>query len=144
MDRAHRALRPPQQNGPPRAMIAHLDHYRTKELILRLSWERAGQLTYRGQKISFYPDLSIDLVRRRAVFNPVKKQLQEAGVKYSLAYPATLWLTLNRSKHEFKSPCGFPDSKSFWLFCGIYLASLGLFWQRIIFVGQVWFCYDLP
>ena len=68
---------------------------------------------YRGQKISFYPDLSIDLVQRRTAFNPVKKQLQEVGVKYLLAYPATLWFTLSRSKHEFKSPrdaAAFVDS----------------------------------
>lgn len=97
-------LRSPQPNRPPRAMIALLHHYRMRELILCLSWEQAGQLTYRGQKISFYPDLSSNLVRRRAAFNPVKKQLQVAGVKYSFAYPATLWFTLNGSKQEFKSP----------------------------------------
>lgn len=100
---AHRTLRPPQKNEPPRVMIACLHHYRAKELILPLSGKRAGQLTYQGQKISFCLDLSIELDQRRAAFNPVKKQFQVAGVKYSLAYPAMLWLTINSSKHEFRS-----------------------------------------
>lgn len=37
VDCAHHALRSPQPNGPPRAMIVHLHHYQTRELILRLS-----------------------------------------------------------------------------------------------------------
>lgn len=103
-DNFPRKLRLPQQNGPPQSMIARLHYYRTKEMILHLSWEQAGQLTHWGQKISFYPDISLGLVRRRVAFNPVNKQLQEARVKYSLSYPAKLRFTLNGSKHTFKSP----------------------------------------
>lgn len=54
-------------------------------------------------QISFYPDLSIDLVWKRAAFNLVKKQLWEAGLKYSFAYPAMLRFTFSGSRHEFKS-----------------------------------------
>lgn len=103
VDRAHRTLRPPQPNGPPRAMIVRLHHYQTRELILRLSWERSGKLMFRGHKISFYQDLSADLVRRRAVFIPAKRQLHAAGVKFSLAYPATLRFSFKGARHEFKS-----------------------------------------
>lgn len=85
-------------------MIARLHHYKMRELILKLSYERAGQLTYRGNKVSFFPDISADLLRRRAEFIPVKKQLHQAGVKFSLAHPATLRFSFNDSRHEFKSP----------------------------------------
>ncbi|KAJ8247994.1 hypothetical protein GJAV_G00236970 [Gymnothorax javanicus] len=47
---------------------------------------------------------SADLLRRRAEFNPVKKQLHQAGVKFSLAHPATLRFSFNGVRHEFKSP----------------------------------------
>lgn len=105
VDRAHCTLRPPPPpNAPPRAMIGRLHHCKTRELVLKQSYERLGQLTYRGNKVSFFPDLSTDLLRRRAAFNPVKKQLHQAGVKFSLAHPATLCFSFNESRHEFKSP----------------------------------------
>lgn len=62
-DNFPRKLRLPQQNGPPPSMIIRLHYYWTKEMILHLSWEQAGQLTHRGQKISFYPDISLGLVQ---------------------------------------------------------------------------------
>jgi hypothetical protein len=84
-------------------MVVQMHYYQTREQILRLSYER-GQLTYRGAKISFYPDLSADLLRRRAAFLPVKKQLREAGVKYSLLHPARLRFVFNGKKLEFADP----------------------------------------
>lgn len=104
VDRAHRSLRPLDLTKPPRAMIVRLHHYRTKELVLRLAWQHSGQLSYNGHKLSFYPDLSADLVQRRAAFIPVKKLLRQAGVTYSLVHPATLRFTFNGVHHQFKSP----------------------------------------
>ncbi len=57
-----------------------------------------------GNKISFFPDVSADLMLTRAEFSPVKKQLHQAGTKFSLVHPATLQFFINGSKHEFKSP----------------------------------------
>lgn len=103
VDQAHRSLRPLDLTKPPRAMIVRLHHFRTKELILRLAWQHSGQLSY-GHKISFYPDLSADLLQRCAAFMPVKKLLREPHLSYSLVHPATLRFTFNGVEQKFKSP----------------------------------------
>ena len=68
-----------------------------------MSYERV-QLTYQEAEISFYPDLSADLLHRRTTFLPVKNQLREAGVKYSLLHPARLQFVFDGKKQEFANP----------------------------------------
>lgn len=104
VDRAHRSLGPPPRpNQPPRPFIVRLHHYQTRELILRLAREK-GQLLYKGSRIHFYPDVSVEVAKWRAAFNPVKARLREAGIEFGLLFPARLRITHNGGRHFFDSP----------------------------------------
>ncbi|RXN21014.1 putative transposase element L1Md-A101/L1Md-A102/L1Md-A2 [Labeo rohita] len=104
VDRAHRSLAPPPRpHQAPRPFIVQLHHYQTRELILRLTREK-GQLLYKGSRIHFYPDVSVEVAKRRAAFNPIKAQLREAGIEFGLLFPARLRITHNGVRHFFDSP----------------------------------------
>ena len=51
-----------------------------------------------------FPDMSLEVSRQRATFNPVNRKLQEANVTYSLFYPARLTISLDGIRHSFGSP----------------------------------------
>ncbi|KAL1269689.1 hypothetical protein QQF64_031978 [Cirrhinus molitorella] len=104
VDRAHRSLAPPpRSNQAPRPFIVRLHHYQTRELVLRLARER-GQLLYKGSRIHFYPDVSAEVAKRRAAFNPIKAQLKDAGIELGLLFPARLRITHSGMRHFFDSP----------------------------------------
>ena len=52
------------------------------------------ELSYGNSKIMIFPDLSPTLHQKRMAFNPLKKQLRQAGVKYGMLYPATFRVDL--------------------------------------------------
>lgn len=104
VDRAHRSLAPvPKSNQPPRPFIVRIHHFQTRELILRLAREK-GHLLYNGFRIHFYPDVSAEVAKKRAAFNPIKARLREAGIEFGLLFPARLRVTHNGQKHFFDSP----------------------------------------
>lgn len=92
---------PPLPNAPPRAMIACLHHCKTKDLVLKLSYEQAGQFTHRGNKVSFFPDISAGLFWNKAEINTVKKQLHVAWYQVQ---SVSIRFSFNGSRHVFKSP----------------------------------------
>ncbi|KAI3377714.1 hypothetical protein L3Q82_008868, partial [Scortum barcoo] len=55
-------------------------------------------------KYQLLPRSNTDLLRRRAAFLPVKKQLREAGVKYCLLHPARLQFAFDWRKHKSVAP----------------------------------------
>ena len=104
IDRAHRTLAPWLTNGErPRAIIVRLHYYRDRQKILDLG-KTKGQLTYKGDQVYIFPDMSPEVSRQRAAFNPVKRKLREANVTYSLFYPARLTISLDGIRHSFGSP----------------------------------------
>ena len=57
--------------------------------MLRAAWEK-DCVEWRGKQVSFFQDLSQDVIQRRKKFDGVKKQLQEKGHRYTMIYPAVL------------------------------------------------------
>lgn len=105
LDRAHRVVAPvPPKGKRPRAFIVRIHYYQEKERIQQLA-RRKGKLEFRGEQIFIFPDYSIDLSRRRAAFNGIKKLLQEKdGVRYGLIYPARFRISMNGETKVFDSP----------------------------------------
>lgn len=104
IDRAHRTLAPkPGKGERPRALLVRLHYYSDKEKILRLSRNK-GCLLYKDTPVHIFPDMSPEVGRQRAAFNAVKAKLRDAGIVYSLFYPARLTITVNGTRHAFDTP----------------------------------------
>ncbi|RXN31867.1 putative transposase element L1Md-A101/L1Md-A102/L1Md-A2 [Labeo rohita] len=104
IDRAHRALLPkPSEGQRPRTIIARIHNDRDKDLILRLSREKFP-LEYKGKRIYIFPDYIPEVAARRRAFSSVTKVLREAGLKWSLRFPAKLMLHHNGREFSFESP----------------------------------------
>lgn len=104
VDRAHRTLAPkPKQGERPRGIIARFHYFSDKEKILKLSRNK-GRLYYKGSPVHIFPDLSPEVAKLRAAFNPVKAKLRAAGINYSLFYPAKLAITLDGIRYTFEHP----------------------------------------
>uniref|UniRef100_A0A3B4T4C2 L1 transposable element RRM domain-containing protein n=1 Tax=Seriola dumerili TaxID=41447 RepID=A0A3B4T4C2_SERDU len=74
-----------------------------QEKVLCLARNK-GEMTYENKKISFYPDYSADLQRRRGAFLDVKRMLREKEVEYALIYPAQLRIKHLGSVKFFPTP----------------------------------------
>lgn len=86
LERVHRVGKISDRQRP---IIAKFLNFRDKEKVLQLARSK-GEIIYKNKKISFYPDYSADLQRRRHGFTGVKRMLREKQVDYALLYPAQL------------------------------------------------------
>lgn len=93
IDRAHRALRRnPGNDEPPR-------HLTAKKVM------SAKDLTFQGQRIQIFRDLPPEVVKPRAAFTLVRKQLHNRpGIRFGLLYPVKLWVSHNGSEMFFTNP----------------------------------------
>ncbi len=95
LERAHRSLGPkPQEGRPPRPLVICFHRFQEKEKALR--WARQNEAKYKDSTLRIYPDISADLVRKRAAFKKRCKQLlYQKNVRFQLLHPARL-----RVRHE--------------------------------------------
>ncbi|KAJ8004314.1 hypothetical protein DPEC_G00157840 [Dallia pectoralis] len=77
-----------KRSDRPRPLIAKFLKFGDKEKALRLARSK-GEMTHENKSISFYPDYSADLQRRRDEFRDVKRALQKE-VEYALIFPVQL------------------------------------------------------
>lgn len=119
LERAHRAPAPrPGPDQRPRVVLIRFHNFRDKQLVLQASRrsgtsEKSHPQVYQGSKVMFFQDFSADITRKRKGFDQVKKRLREAGIPYSLLYPARLRITHNGSTKVFDTPekaLSFTDS----------------------------------
>uniref|UniRef100_H3AU28 L1 transposable element RRM domain-containing protein n=1 Tax=Latimeria chalumnae TaxID=7897 RepID=H3AU28_LATCH len=104
IERAHRALRPhPKEGERPRIIIFKLLRFPDKIRILRRARE-LGQLTFKNQKIFFFPDVSADLQARRREFTEAWRFCHSLHLPFSLLHPAKLRVTLRDSPRFFVNP----------------------------------------
>ena len=106
IERAHRVGK---VSDRPRPIIAKFLNFSHKEKVLRLAREK-GDIFLDNKKISFYPDYSAELQRKREGFGGVKKKLREKNIDYALFYPAKLRIRHQGSVRFFSSPA---DVQSF-------------------------------
>lgn len=111
VERAHRVpLRPLPPGAPPRPVLVKLLHFRDRDAILR----RARDLTdvmLNGCRVSFYPDFSAEVQKRRMQFMDVKKRLRALSLPYAMLYPAKLRVAALDTTQFFESP----KDASLWL-----------------------------
>lgn len=110
IERAHRS---PTFSSPgdkrPRPILIRLLKYQDRDKILRtaakISREKGGPITYNGNTVMFFPDLSASLAKRRREYDHVKKELRAKKLQFSLLHPAILRVTLpSGERRVFKTP----------------------------------------
>ena len=104
IERAHRVpFKPPQEGERPRPLLFKFFYYGDKVTLLQKA-RGMGDIMYNGARISFCPNFSPDLQKRRAEFMPIKRTLQQHKVVYALQYPARLRVTALGRTFFFNSP----------------------------------------
>lgn len=74
MDWAHCTLTLKPTNGErPQAILVRLHYYMDKQKILDLG-KAKGHLLYGGDQVHIFPDMSLEVGRQRAAFNPLKRK----------------------------------------------------------------------
>jgi len=61
-------------------------------------------MDYGGSVLRVYPDISADLAKKRAAFNPVKASLYQKGIQFHLLHPACLQVSFPENNYHFDSP----------------------------------------
>lgn len=71
-----------------------------------------GEILYDNQRVMFFPDVSADLVRRRKIFDSVKKELASLSIptlRYGIIHPAKLLVTVEGRRHIFDTAAAAKD-----------------------------------
>lgn len=90
IERAHRALGPrPPQDAQPRSILAKFLSFKTKEMILRLAWQKKG-FTWQGRQINLDNDYAPQILQKRREYKEVRKVLKERQIPFQTLYPARL------------------------------------------------------
>uniref|UniRef100_A0A8C5QWI0 Uncharacterized protein n=1 Tax=Leptobrachium leishanense TaxID=445787 RepID=A0A8C5QWI0_9ANUR len=108
IDRAHRALRAPQNPpAPPRDVICHLPNYQLKAAIMdkartRRVWH------FKDDELELYHDLSPYTLLARRSLRPVTALLREANMPYRWGHPFSLQVRIDNRLHSIFSPSDVP------------------------------------
>ncbi len=78
-------------------MITRLHNFEVRRTIQRLVGAKGGKLHFRGRRISIYPDTTIELREQQAGFNEVNALFRKANLRHSIAYPAKMLVTFNKT-----------------------------------------------
>lgn len=87
----------------PRPILVKFFYLQDKSEIMKLSRDKK-ELLYNGRRVHIYPDFSAELSEKRKQFNPLKKQLQERGCKYSMIFPSKMKVVHGGKTKLFCSP----------------------------------------
>lgn len=107
LERAHRSLAPlPGPSQRPRPVLIRFHNFTDQQRILEAA-QRMGTgdqpLVYKGSKSMFFQDFSAETTRKRKGFDAVKRCLREAGIQYSVLYPARLKTVYNGNASIFET-----------------------------------------
>lgn len=101
LEKIHRLLAPtPDLERPPRPVLIRFLRQSAKEKEIYAAKEKLG-LVWEGCRLSIFPDMTKELADKRKSFTAVRRKLREMDVKYTLAYPATLWFKLMGKNMSF-------------------------------------------
>ncbi|KAK7906782.1 hypothetical protein WMY93_015394 [Mugilogobius chulae] len=108
LQRVHRTSGPlPNEDQPPRPFVMRFHSYLEKEKVLAAAIQRSrGRrgIMWNDCKISFFPDLTRDVVEKRKKFTDVRRKLHDLDIRFTLAYPAVLRFTWKGEKKRFDDP----------------------------------------
>lgn len=48
---------------------------------------KKGAMNFRGMKVKFFPDMTVEMSRKRALFNHIRTHLREAEIQNGLIHP---------------------------------------------------------
>lgn len=104
LERAHRITTSQRSSNTPRTVIVKCLNYRDRENIMNAA-KVNKELTYKGNRIRFLPDLPTEVYRRQRQYDGVRKRLREYGWnKHRIIYPAKLLLTNDDNSSVFETP----------------------------------------
>lgn len=81
LDRAHRALGPPRQDGLPRDIVVKPHYYNVKEEVMRRA-HTTPHIQLMGHSIQIYRDISPFTIQKRRALKPLLMVLTQKNVKY--------------------------------------------------------------
>ncbi len=82
-------------------MIVRIKRYSIKEAVLKIA-KKEGMMNYGGMKVRIFPNLTMEMAKKRATFHGVKAKLCEEGIKHGLIYAATLIIPFNGETKYFQ------------------------------------------
>uniref|UniRef100_A0AAV2KJ35 L1 transposable element RRM domain-containing protein n=1 Tax=Knipowitschia caucasica TaxID=637954 RepID=A0AAV2KJ35_KNICA len=101
IERLHRVSAPvPNEGQPPHAVLIRFLRQSAREKVLRAAAVKRG-VTWEGNRLSIFPDVTKELAEKRKTFLAAKKALQQHNVRYTLAFPATLRFTWRGKNQRF-------------------------------------------
>ncbi len=90
VERTHRAMVPkPPPNTTPLSIVAKMASYRTKEEILKLTWQKRG-FNYLGNRINLDHDYAPEVLKWRREYAEVKSVLKEKKIRFQTPFPAKM------------------------------------------------------
>lgn len=87
----------------PRPILVRFLYLQDKLKIMKLSRDKKI-LVHNERRVYIYPDFSAELSEKRKRYNPLKKQLQERGCKYSMVFPSKMKVIHGGKINLFCSP----------------------------------------
>lgn len=103
IERAHRIpTRTLPPGAPPRPFIMKILNYRDRDAILAAARQK-GEILYGNTKLSFYPDFTADVQKKRRQFSQIRVRLRELGLKYAMLYPTRLRVQDRDKTHFFNT-----------------------------------------
>lgn len=84
-------------------ILAKFLNFQDKLKIQQLAREK-GEIQLNGSRMFIFPDYSPELLKKRRKYDSVKKKLREAGITYSMVFPASLKVELNGKPTLFNTP----------------------------------------
>ncbi|NP_001089569.1 uncharacterized protein LOC734625 [Xenopus laevis] len=99
-DRAHRALRPKSQEGPPRDIILRLHFHQTQVKALQAAGA-SQNLEYNAVKFQIYTDVAPVTLQKCKSFAGVIHVLQHQGIRYRWLFPFPRAFLLNNKQYSF-------------------------------------------
>lgn len=111
MGRAHRALRPPCQDGLPRDTVVKLHFFRVKEEVMR-----RAQVTEKGHSIQIFADLSPYTIQKRRYLKPLLQILSQKSITYRWPFPFCLNFAFLNKSYSFST---FTDGEHLLLQLGL-------------------------
>ena len=89
-------------NKPPRTILVRFLRTSARDKVLKAAKVK-GAMEWKECRVSFFPDMSKDLAKRRRAFTASRKMLRQLDVKYTLAFPASFHFTWKGKEQSFSS-----------------------------------------